>query len=227
VRQTWDELGTGEVFLWHKLITGGFRVGVAKGLVVRALARVAGVEESVMATRLAGAWEPSGPGFQRLLSGELTTDAASRPYPFFLASPLENSLRSLDPLADWMVEWKWDGVRAQMVKRPGTRLLWSRGEEVLSDAFPEVLDAARFLPDGTVLDGEVLPWKDGRPLTFSALQQRLNREHPSEALLREIPVIFLAYDLLEVDGKDLRERPLGERRARLVGSDSSGRERGG
>lgn len=216
VRQTWDELGTGEVFLWHKLITGGFRVGVAKGLVVRALARVAGVEESVMATRLAGAWEPSGPGFQRLLSGELTTDAASRPYPFFLASPLENSLRSLDPLADWMVEWKWDGVRAQMVKRPGTRLLWSRGEEVLSDAFPEVLDAARFLPDGTVLDGEVLPWKDGRPLTFSALQQRLNREHPSEALLREIPVIFLAYDLLEVDGKDLRERPLGERRARLV-----------
>ena len=115
-----------------------------------------------------------------------------------------------------MVEWKWDGVRAQMVKRPGTRLLWSRGEEVLSDAFPEVLDAARFLPDGTVLDGEVLPWKDGRPLTFSALQQRLNREHPSEALLREIPVIFLAYDLLEDDGKDLRERPLGERRARLV-----------
>lgn len=216
LRRTWDELGSGEVFLWHKLITGGFRVGAARGLVLRALARVAGVEESVMATRLAGTWEPSGPGFERLLSGEAADDAASKPYPFLLASPLEMSLPSLGPVGDWMVEWKWDGVRAQLVKRPGVQLLWSRGEEVLSDAFPEVLEAAQVLPNGTVLDGELLAWKAGGPLAFSALQQRLNRGHPSDALKREIPVVFLAYDLLEIDGVDIRGCPMEERRARLV-----------
>lgn len=215
LRRTWDELGAGEVFVWHKLITGGFRVGVARGLVLRAMARVAGVEESVMATRLAGAWEPSGSNYERLLSGELAADAISRPYPFLLALPLEPPLSSLGALEQWLVEWKWDGVRAQLVKRPGVRLLWSRGEEVLSNAFPEVLEAAQLLRDGTVLDGELLPWKGGKPLAFSALQQRLHREHPSEALKDEIPVVFLAYDLLEVDGVDIRGCPLEERRARL------------
>jgi DNA ligase-1 len=215
LRQTWDQLDPPQRFLWHKLITGGFRVGVSRGLLVRALANVAAVEPAVMTHRLMGGWQPTANEFARLISGIQSSDAVARPYPFYLASPLEGEVESLGDIGHWQCEWKWDGIRAQLIRRRGECVLWSRGEEIITGSFPEMADAARTLPDGTVLDGELLAWQGDAPLPFAQLQRRLNRRTPSAALRREVPVVFMAYDLLEANRCDWRNKPLRLRRAEL------------
>ena len=139
----------------------------------------------------------------------------SRPYPFFLASPLEEPVAALGPREDWIAEWKWDGIRAQIVRRAGAAHLWSRGEELITHRFPEIAAAATRLPDGTVLDGEVLGFRDGRPLPFSALQQRIGRRKQVAQMVRAVPAVFMAYDLLEDEGIDVRDRPMDDRRRML------------
>jgi DNA ligase-1 len=183
--------------------------------VVRALARVSGVEQDVIAHRLMGEWEPSAAWFASLTSREIDDAAWSRPYPFFLAYALDAPAESLGDAPAWQVEWKWDGIRAQVVKRRGRVLLWSRGEELLAGRFPEVEQACAFLPDGTVLDGELLAWRDGAPLPFSALQRRLNRKTVGRTLLAEVPVHLVAYDCLEHAGEDQRAHPMRARRDTL------------
>jgi DNA ligase-1 len=212
---TWNELDSDQRLVWHKLMTGGFRVGVSRGLVVRALASVAGLEPAQVAHRLAGDWQPSGRAFAALLDPHVAPDEPGQPYPFFLASPLGQRPEELGPLDEWLVEWKWDGIRAQLVRRRGGTLIWSRGEELITDRFPEIRDAAAQLPDGTVLDGEVLAWRDGRPLPFGELQRRLGRKTVGAKLLRDVPCVLMAYDLLEADGEDWRHRSLEERRRTL------------
>lgn len=215
VLRAWSELDGAQAYVWNKLITGSFRVGVSQSLVVRALARVSGVDEPTLAHRLMGAWDPS-PEFYRLLLAGDTRDAdLSRPYPFFLAYPLEGEVEALGEAAEWQAEWKWDGIRAQLVRRAGSTYLWSRGEELITERFPEVAEAAALLPDGTVLDGELLPWVDDRPLPFAQLQRRIGRRTLGRKILAEVPVVLLAYDLLEAEGADVRERPLSWRRERL------------
>ncbi len=211
--QTWRELSARERLVWNKLITGGFRVGVAQTLVVRALAAVAGVEAPVMAHRLTGRWQPTPEDFRRIVEGGGGDFA--RPYPFFLASPLESEPEALGDLAAWQVEWKWDGIRAQLIRRQGEELVWSRGDEMVTESFPEIAEAGRALPDGTVLDGEILAWRDERPQPFARLQRRLGRKMVSAKMRREVPVIFVAYDLLEWNGEDWRARSLDERRRQL------------
>ena len=217
VVRTWRQLGPRERFLYFKLLGGSFRVGVAAGLVVKALARVAGVPAAVMAHRLMGAWQPSPEGFEKLLSGneDPRHTAPGKPYPFLLAAALEASPDSLGPCDAWQVEWKWDGIRAQLLQRHGEVLLWSRGEELLTERFPEIVAAAGGLPSGTALDGEILAWSGDEPLPFVQLQQRIGRKRVDARLLRAVPCIFLAYDVLEEQGQDLRTTPLGERRQRL------------
>jgi DNA ligase-1 len=212
--QAWDRLDRPGRLVWNKLLTGGFRVGVSQLLLTRALAEVAGLEVSTLAHRLMGEWTPTAGFFRQLLDPEGTTDA-SRPYPFYLASPLEveDPAEWGDPAA-WQVEWKWDGIRAQLVRRDEI-FLWSRGEELITPRFPELAEAARALPPGTVLDGEILPWRDDTVLPFAALQRRIGRKSLTRKILAEVPVVLLAYDLLEVEGIDWRERPLHERRAKL------------
>jgi DNA ligase 1 len=215
VLRAWAELDGRQAYVWNKLITGSFRVGVSGSLVVRALARVSGVDEPTLAHRLMGAWDPS-PQFYRLLLAGDTRDAdLSRPYPFFLAYPLEGEPEALGEADAWQAEWKWDGIRAQLVRRGGSTYLWSRGGELITGRFPEVEEAAALLPDGTVLDGELLPWTDDAPLPFAQLQRRIGRRTLGRKILAEVPVVLLAYDLLEADGVDVRERPLAWRRARL------------
>src|SRR6185295_2444976 len=141
----------------------------------------------------------------------------SQPYPFFLASPLEGSPDGLGDRADWLVEWKWDGIRAQLIRRRGQTWLWSRGEELITHRFPEIAAAATHLPDGTVLDGEVLAFTEGRPMPFSALQQRIGRQKQVAQTMRAVPVVFVVYDILERHGIDIREIPLVERREALRG----------
>jgi DNA ligase-1 len=213
--ETWRGLNAKERLVWNKLITGSFRVGVAQTLVVRALAAVAGIAPSIMAHRLAGNWQATSADFERLMRAESGEMETARPYPFFLASPLEADVSTLGEIADWQCEWKWDGIRAQLIRRQGESLLWSRGDEMVTETFPEIAQIGTGLDDGTVLDGEILAWRGELPQPFAALQRRLGRKNPGDKMQREFQVVFLAYDLLEYDGADWRARPMAERREKL------------
>ena len=216
------ELDRWERFTFLKILTGELRLGVSQTLAVRALADTASLPATIMAARLMGDWTPTAQWFEQLVAAGVTDADRSRPYPFFLASPIEDGTVSaqqvqalLGDINDWLVEWKWDGIRAQLVKRAGLIHLWSRGEELISSRFPEVVEAASSLPDDTVLDGEVLAYRGGRPLPFSALQRRIGREQQLSRAVRDVPVVFMGYDVLEHRGADVREQPLSQRRGLL------------
>ncbi len=211
----WRETDERQRLVWNKLITGEFRVGVSQSLVLRGLAEVSGVETAVLAHRLMGDWTPSAEFWKQLLDRGSGDTAASRPYPFFLAYPLEGELAALGPIADWQAEWKWDGIRAQLIRRQWRTYVWSRGEELVTERFPELEAAGSLLPEGTVLDGEILAWKDGAPLPFAQMQRRIGRKALGRKILSEVPVVLLAFDLLETGGVDVRDRELAWRRAHL------------
>lgn len=216
VTRTWTELDEGERFLFHKLISGGFRVGVAKGIVAKALARVAGVDRATILHRLSGKWQPTPEAWRAIVAPEEGDADPLRPYPFFLAHPVPEDVTDLGDASDFQAEWKWDGIRAQAVRRGEELLLWSRGEDLVNPGFPEIVESLRELAPGTVLDGELLAWDGDAPLPFHALQRRIQRKSVSAKLRAEVPVRFVAYDLLEEGGEDLRALPLAERRARLA-----------
>ena len=217
VAEWWRRLDRLQRFMLLKLLTGEFRVGVSQTLVVRAVAQAAGLPPTTIAARLMGEWTPSAEWFSSVLSHERTEDDRSRPYPFCLASPLDEPPETLGSPDEWLIEWKWDGIRAQLIKRDGRVHLWSRGEELITHRFPEIAAAATNLPDGTVLDGEVLAFRDDRPMPFSALQQRIGRQKQVAQLVRAVPVVFMTYDLLEDQNQDIRSLPLTDRRNRLEG----------
>jgi DNA ligase 1 len=230
----WDELDSAGRFLFVKLIGGGFRVGVSKLLVQRALAEYAGLDPKLLAQRMMGwtdarvslgagqAGAPSAQRFEALIAPDTGAPLeAGQPYPFFLAHalqvPAEGLAAALGPVADWLVEWKYDGIRAQLVKRAGRVWVWSRGEELVTESFPEVVAAAQGLPDGTVLDGELLVWPAAAavPAPFNRLQTRISRKTLTKKLLADTPVVFVAYDLLESQGTDRRGDTQAQRRALL------------
>ena len=215
----WSGLPRGQRFVLNKLLTGEFRVGVAQTLVIRALADAIGTEATVVAARLMGEWTPSAEWFTSIGSPGSGKDTAdpSQPYPFYLASPLEGEPQALGERAEWLVEWKWDGIRAQLIRRSGQVWIWSRGEELITPRFPEIAAAATHLPDGTVLDGEILAFKDGLPMPFSALQHRIGRQRQVAQIMRAVPVVFVVYDILERNGSDIRHEPLAVRRECLLG----------
>lgn len=210
-----------------KLITGSFRVGVSKLMVTRALAEVANIDPKRIAQRLIGyndlAGRPTAASFQRLITAVSCNDADERdvgqPYPFFLAHSLQVATQDLaarlGPPSDWQIEWKWDGIRAQLVKRKGQLWIWSRGEDLVTDRFVELVALAPHMPDGTVLDGEIVVWKDDKLQSFALLQQRITRKTLNARLLAQVPVVMLAYDLLEWQGEDWRQRSQSLRRAQL------------
>jgi DNA ligase-1 len=211
----WREMDEGQRFAWNKLITGEFRVGVSQSLVVRALAETSGLSTEAISHRLMGEWQPT-PGFWAQLVAPDTQNAdVSRPYPFCLAYPLEGEVEELGDPREWQIEWKWDGIRAQLIRRQGQTFLWSRGEELITERFPEIEAAGARLPEGTAIDGEVMPWKDGGPLPFAQMQRRIGRKQLGPKILAEVPAVLVAYDLLEDGGEDVRERPLEWRRERL------------
>lgn len=215
VLAAWQALDARQRFVWNKLITGEFRVGVSQLLVVRALSEVSKLPTDTVVHRLMGAWEPTPLFYAALVAPDDGDADISRPYPFFLAHPLEGEPHTIGPVDEWQAEWKWDGIRSQVVRRGGRSFIWSRGEEIVTDRYPELKSLADALPDGTVIDGEILPWKDGQVLSFGALQKRIGRKTLTKNLLAEVPVVLMAYDLIEDAGADLRERALSERRERL------------
>lgn len=221
----WAQLDQPSLMVCIKLITGSFRVGVSKLLVTRALAAMADLDSKRVAQRLVGYTDlsnrPTAEGYLKLIAAESSDEHAQRggqPYPFFLAHGMAQPVEQFDTLlgspADWQVEWKWDGIRAQLVKREGRLWIWSRGEELVTERFPELHSLVSGLPDGTVIDGEIVVWKDSvQP--FALLQQRIGRKTLSKKVLEDAPVAVLAYDLLEYQGEDWRNHIQAERRTQL------------
>ncbi|QJR28595.1 ATP-dependent DNA ligase [Limnobacter profundi] len=225
VQTCWNELTATERFLFVKLVGGGFRVGVSKLLVTRALAELAGLDAKLVATRMMGfadaSNQPTAEQFSALLAVPANSSTGQdpgrlgQPLPFFLAHPLQEEPEELGPLEDWLVEWKYDGIRAQVVKEGGQVWVWSRGEELVSEQFPELQDAFAHWPDGCILDGEILVWQGDAPAGFNALQGRLNRKVVSKKLMADAPVVFLAYDLLRLHGDNIVNLLQRERRTAL------------
>ena len=215
VLEAWDSLPPAERFLFTKLLTGGFRVGISQTLMTRALAQATGLPEAELQHRLMGDWDPARMTWDRLLTAPDAAASASQPYPFYLAHALDDPADLGDP-AQWLAEWKWDGIRGQLILRGGTHYLWSRGEDLMTDRFPELAELVDRLPPGTVIDGEVLAFANDTPLPFAALQKRIGRKTVPKTLLRDAPVILMAYDLLEHAGQDIRATPFDTRRARLA-----------
>lgn len=217
ILKLWNRFDQPQLFVLGKLMTGGFRVGVSKRLVNRAISKFAGVDPATIAHRLMGDWNPDAEFYLSLIDPDATETAISKPYPFFLANPLKDDPVSLGDFADWVAEWKWDGIRAQVIRRDDETFIWSRGEDLVTEQFPEVAEAAAALPNGTVIDGELLGWdaEPNRPLEFSQLQRRLGRKRLGKKLLSEVPVVMLAFDLLEENSVDVRELALTDRQSRL------------
>jgi len=217
----WSHMDRNEKFVFNKLITGGFRIGVSQTIMVKALARTVSVSPSVIAHRISGNWDPATTRLEELLSETNTKADHSKPYPFYLSYAVEDDPSLLGDLDKWMAEWKWDGIRGQIIKRNEELFVWSRGEELVTEKFPEYNSFAPRLPDGTVLDGEIIcldrsvPPGIIKPLPFAVLQTRIGRKAITKKQLEQAPVGFIAYDLLEWEGRDLREEHLKKRRSLL------------
>ncbi len=215
ILDSWQHMNQNERFVFNKLITGNFRIGVSQKTMVNALAKIVKLEPSVIAHCISGNWDPVTTSFADLLSNESVSVDHSKPYPFYLAYAFEDDLETLGDPSDWQAEWKWDGIRGQVIKRNNEIFVWSRGEELMTDKFPEYHALTGLLPDGLVLDGEIIPSRDGKPLPFALLQTRIGRKNITKKQLQEAPISFFAYDLLEFDGDDWRTRPMRERRSKL------------
>jgi DNA ligase-1 len=224
---SWAMLDSQERFVFNKLLTGSFRVGVSQNLVIKALADISHHDAATLTHRIMGNWEPETYRYEQLMQDQDASDDISRPYPFFLAYPIQETSekqKSADEIqgalgdADqWQAEWKWDGIRAQMIKRGGKIFIWSRGEDLATEKFPELHPFLNALPDGTVIDGEILSFQSGLPMPFNVLQTRIGRKNLSKKILEESPVVVIAYDCLEFKGEDIRSKTQSERRVILEG----------
>jgi len=212
---SWMQMDKEERFVFNKLITGGFRIGVSQKTMVNALAKTVKLDASVIAHRISGSWDPVTTSFNQLLSEESVSMDFSKPYPFYLAYALEEETASLGEPQQWQAEWKWDGIRGQLIKRNNELFVWSRGEELMTDKFPEYHILKDMLPDGIVLDGEIIPSIEKKPLPFALLQTRIGRKNVTKKQLQETPITFFAYDLIEYEGKDYRDLSLQTRRETL------------
>ncbi len=210
--QNWKTMDYYERFVFTKLITGGFRIGVSQKLMTKALAKATELDEDILAYKLMGNWDPNTISFQKLVLEENKSDYLSKPFPFYLAYALEDAPNNLGEVENWLVEHKWDGIRSQVIIRNDELFVWSRGEELVTDKYPEFHSFIGEIPNGTVMDGEILPFPNGDIGTFNDLQTRIGRKNISKALLKKTPVILKVYDILEREGKDIRKLPFSERR---------------
>ena len=215
ILNAWKQLSQHEIFVFNKLIMGSFRVGVSQTLVVRAIAEATNIESNNIAHRLMGKWLPTTTSFEKLIYNEDKNDNASRPYPFYLAYPIEGVISDLGDADDWYVEWKWDGIRSQIIYRNNELFIWTRGEDLATEKFPELHILKSLLPAGTVLDGEIVSYRNYKPLPFNILQTRIGRKNLTKKILQEAPVAFIVYDLLEENGIDIRNLSQQERRKKL------------
>lgn len=215
VLHTWKSLDAVERFIFNKLLGGSFRIGVSSKTLINTLAKYYHLDSAAVAHSIMGNWNPQEVDFEALVKGEYTDTNLSKPYPFCLAYALEKNLEDLGSESSWQAEYKWDGIRGQLIKRNDEIFIWSRGEELVTSQFPEIEDELKSWHGNFVLDGEILVSKDNAVLNFNELQKRLNRKSLTKKMLEEIPVAVFAYDLLEFEGEDYREKPLSQRRKKL------------
>jgi DNA ligase-1 len=215
ITDAWQTMDSTGIFVFNKLITGGFRIGVSQKTIVNALGKATGLPASSIAHRISGNWDPKSISFEDLMSEQAMSTDFSKPYPFCLAYALDAGPETLGQPDEWQAEWKWDGIRGQLIKRDNQLFIWSRGEELITDKFPEYQALLELLPDGLVLDGEILPYDGTMPLPFSILQTRIGRKNVTKKQLTEAPAAFFAYDLLELDYTDYRNMPMQQRRQQL------------
>ncbi|HYC27475.1 MAG TPA: ATP-dependent DNA ligase, partial [Chitinophagaceae bacterium] len=215
ILDSWNQMDFAQRFVFNKLITGSFRIGVSQQMMVNALSKLVKLPASVIAHRISGNWDPATTSFDELLSEDVTTIDHSKPYPFYLAYALEDEPESLGDPSEWQAEWKWDGIRGQIIRRNGELFVWSRGEELMTEKFPEYQMLEQLLPDGIAIDGEILPYGNGQVLNFNVLQTRIGRKNVTRKNLQEAPAAFFAYDLLEWEGVDYRDQPMEARRRKL------------
>ncbi len=213
--QAWKQLSTYEIFVFNKLLMGSFRIGVSQTLVIRAIGEISNMTAAVVSHRVMGQWDPYKISYQELIHAENTGDTTSRPYPFYLAYGLEGGLESLGQPEEWFAEWKWDGIRSQIILRNQEIYIWSRGEELVTEKFPELENLKTQLPEGTVLDGEIVCYENEKPLPFNILQTRIGRKNVTKKILTEAPAAFIGYDVMEYKGEDVRSKPQEERRKML------------
>ena len=213
--KAWQGLDKDERFLFNKLITGGFRIGVSQKMITKALAKVLDEDENKIAHRLMGDWSPLTTTYEDLLENADWQSDISKPYPFYLAYALDDKVQSLGDIKDWQAEWKWDGIRSQLIKREGEVFIWSRGEELVTDKYPEFSNLKNITVDGWAIDGELLVYKDHQVRPFNELQKRIGRKTVSKKTLSEYPCVIFAYDLLEYQNKDIRNESLRVRQNML------------
>jgi DNA ligase-1 len=215
LQENWLKLNYYERFVFNKIMTGGFRIGVSQKLMTRALAASTGIDQDVLAHKLMGSWTGENTSFQELVYEDNEVAMRGKPYPFYLAYAIEGEASDLGDVSEWSMEHKWDGIRSQSIFRADELFVWSRGEELVTDKYPEFQELLKYIPNGTVIDGEILPYKDGQIMNFNDLQTRIGRKTVGKKLLADVPVVIVAYDLLEWEGKDIREKPFIERRKLL------------
>ncbi|MGB4774004.1 MAG: ATP-dependent DNA ligase [Daejeonella sp.] len=213
--QAWQQLPSFETFVFNKLLMGSFRIGVSQTLVTRAIAEISDLTPAVISHRLMGTWNAFDTSYRELIHSENAGDESSKPYPFYLSYALEGNINNLGTPTDWFSEWKWDGIRSQIILRNGELYIWSRGEELVTDKFPELGVLKDHLPEGTVLDGELICFGDTKPLPFNILQTRIGRKNLNKKILIEAPVVFIGYDMMEYNNQDIRTKPQHERRELL------------
>ncbi|WP_413533034.1 ATP-dependent DNA ligase [Empedobacter brevis] len=216
VLHNWNQLSGTDLFIFNKLITGNLRVGVSKTLVVRALAKLLNEETSTISHLIIGKWNPLEITFDSIFNKNAIESKAHLPYPFYLAYPVQDNFFEIEKIDDFILEKKLDGIRGQLIIREDEIYIWSRGEDILTDKFPEFEELKLQLPNGTVIDGEIIPWKDDAPLPFSIMQTRIGRKNVTKKYLEQAPLVMVCYDLLEDNGIDIRHKPLHERRKRLI-----------
>lgn len=210
--ENWFSLNYYERFVFTKLITGSFRIGVSQKLMTRALSKATEIDEDILAYKLMGNWDPATTTFTHLVLEKKPEDYLSKPYPFYLAYAIEDEPQSLGDVKEWAAEHKWDGIRSQVIIRNRELFVWSRGEELVTDKYPEFEKFINLIPDGTVIDGEILPFPKNEIGTFKDLQTRIGRKNITKKLLEKTPVILKAYDILEWKGEDIRENAYQKRR---------------
>jgi len=215
ILNAWQHLDTNQRFVFNKLLTGGFRVGVSQKLVEKSLSAYYNIDANAIAHRLMGNWTPTNTTFDELLFSHSQLDDASKPYPFFLAHPLQDEPEQLGNVNEWFAEWKWDGIRSQIIVRNGELFIWSRGEELVTQKFPELHELSKLLPSGTVLDAELIAFNQNGILPFQLLQTRISRKNVSKKHLNEAPAALIAYDIFEHNGLDIRNLTHKERRVIL------------
>ena len=214
---SWNRMNYSQRFVLNKLIAGNFRIGVSQRLVMRALSEQFEIPVDIIALRLMGNWSPTPEFYESVIHPDLDADEKpiARPYPFHLAYQIDGEISDIGRVEDWQIEWKYDGIRCQAIKRENQVFLWSRGEDLITERFPEIAEAFDSLPNGIVLDGEILPFKDEQIMLFQDLQKRIGRKNVSKKLLAEVPVILQCYDILEFQNEDIRSKKLLERRSFL------------